>query len=111
MRLGTISSPLALDYELRAMTSPLNITTAIAYDKTSHYYAIGNSPPTQLIPSGVLHSQILCLAAGDLRSILFSVSRSDAFDKGSRAASVHFVINDVSPFVLARNVLLLALAL
>ena len=93
------------------MTSPLNITTAVVYDKTSHYYAIGNSPPTQLIPRGILHPQILCLAAGDLRSIFFSVSRSDAFDEGGSEVRAHFVINDISPFVIARNVLLLALAL
>ena len=93
------------------MASPLNISTAVVYDTTSHYYAIGNSPPMQLIPRGSLQPQILCLAVGDLRSIFFSASRSDVFDEGGSAVRVHFVVNDISPFVIARNVLLLAIAL
>ena len=91
--------------------SPLNVSSAVVYDRTGHYYAIGNSPPVQLIPSGVPNPQILCLAAGDPRSVMFSVSRSDTFGEGGGDVLVHFVINDVNPFIIARNAVLLTLAL
>ena len=66
------------------MTSPLNITTAIAYDRTSHYYAVGNSPPVQLIPSGVPQPEILCLASGDLRSVFFSSAAASSATRTAR---------------------------
>ena len=89
------------------MASLPSINTAIVYDKSEHYYAIGNTPPQQLIPPNVRNPKILYLAAGDLRGCFFSVSRSpkDAYD------CVSFVINDNNPAILARNILLLALAL
>ena len=79
----------------------------MVYDKTEHYYAIGNTPPEQLIPSNIQNPQILCLAGGDLRTCLFSLSRASK----DTLKNVTFVINDKNPAILARNVVLLALSL
>ena len=86
---------------------PFTLGTAMVYDKTEHYYAIGNTPPEQLIPSNIQNPQILCLAGGDLRTCLFSLSRASK----DTLKNVTFVINDKNPAILARNVVLLALSL
>ena len=87
------------------MKSPsITLNKAIVMDKTEHYYAFGNTPPDLLLPPGVVNPKILCLAAGDLRSCLFSISRTDM----TRHSNILFVINDKNSAIIARNILLLA---
>lgn len=90
------------------MTScPLSLSTAVVYDRSEHYYAIGNTPPKQLIPANVSNPKVLCLAAGDLRSCFFSVSRADM----KNHETVSFVVNDKNAAIIARNILLLILSI
>lgn len=86
---------------------PISLNTAFIFDKSEHYYAIGNTPPCQLIPPNISQPKILCLAAGDLRSCFFSISRSDM----NAYENVSFVVNDKNAAILARNILLLALSI
>lgn len=89
------------------MECPFAVGPAIVMDELEHYYAFGNTPPSQIVPRGVRSPRILCLAAGDVRSCLFSISRSDIKD----VDQVTFVLNDGNAAIVARNVVLLVLAL
>lgn len=105
--LHTFNSELVTLPSVTMSACPFGVGTAMVYDKTEHYYAIGNTPPQQLIPSNIQNPQILCLAAGDLRTCLFSISRASK----ESLKNVTFVINDKNPAILARNVVHLALSL
>ena len=89
------------------LACPLTLNTAMVYDRSEHYYAIGNTPPQQLIPANVSNPKVLCLAGGDLRSCFFSVSRADM----NNHETVSFAVNDKNPAIIARNVLLLILSI
>ena len=81
-------------------------TRFIDYDKSNNfYYAYGNTPPQDLLQSvtaDVSEPEVLLLGCGDIRSCLYTL-HSHHF-KG-----VHFVLNDISAAVLARNIIFLYL--
>ena len=89
------------------MSCPLYVGTPTVYDKSEHYYAIGNTHPSQLLPKDVKNPKILCLGAGDPRSCLYSIAHGPVHE----VESVTFVINDKNAAIIARNVVLLCLAL
>jgi hypothetical protein len=77
------------------------------------YYAYGNTPAQDFLQNcpGETEPYILVLGCGDIRSCFYSLWKN--FDSIScpRFDGVHFVLNDISAAVLARNVLFLYLCL
>ena len=88
--------------------------------KSSFYYPYGNTPAEDFLenvhPNSVKKPDILVLGCGDIRSCFytlwkhFSLTR-DINDAASSFSGVHFVLNDHSAAVLARNVIFLYLCL
>ena len=82
------------------------------YNKCNFYYAYGNTPPEDLLQSitaYVSEPEVLLLGCGDIRSCLYTLwsnfdSRNSRHFKG-----VHFVLNDISAAILARNIMFLYL--
>jgi len=77
-----------------------------------YYHPYGNTPPENLLQSITETTsipQILLLGCGDLRSCIFTLW-SNFYHKHSRHfKGVHFVLNDGSAAVLARNIIFLYL--
>ena len=77
-----------------------------------YYHPYGNTPPENLLQSvtgPIPNPQLLLLGCGDLRSCLFTLW-SNFYHKNSRHfKGVHFVLNDSSAAVLARNIIFLYL--
>ena len=88
--------------------------------KSGFYYPYGNTPAEDFLenvhPNSVKKPDILVLGCGDIRSCFytlwkhFSLTR-DTKDAASSFSGVHFVLNDHSAAVLARNVIFLYLCL
>ena len=77
------------------------------------YYAYGNTPAQDFLQncSGEKEPTVLVLGCGDIRSCFYSLWKNFDVNSRSRFDGVHFVLNDISAAVLARNVLFLYLCL
>ena len=78
-----------------------------------YYHPFGNTPPENLLQSitrPTTNPQVLLLGCGDLRSCFFTIW-SNFYPKHLRHfKGVHFVLNDSSAAVLARNIIFLYLS-
>ncbi|CAE8638648.1 unnamed protein product [Polarella glacialis] len=99
--------------EVAPTTPRICLSRCVVYDELSWYYAVGNTPPIYLFPGKTpgQRADILCLACGDLRSPLYSLWLEFRNSLPKASESVHFVLNDADPCILARNLLILDLAL
>ena len=87
------------------------------YEDFKFYYAFGNTPPEDFLQSVSLadcrEPTILSLGCGDMRSPMFTILNNFGLEgeisDGFRG--VHFVLNDRSGSVLARNILFLYLCM
>ena len=104
---------LSIQHYYKRYQAMLCLDRALIFDKTAYYYAIGNTCPTllyhQKFDCPVLSS--LCLAAGDPRSCLFTISKLAHSGELGTLATAEFTLNDCCPYVIARNCLLLSLIL
>ncbi len=86
------------------------------FSNPRNYYAFGNTPPEDLL--SCLNGQenpnpdILSLGCGDMRSCLYTILMHFylKLENSVSFAAVRFILNDISPGVLARNVIQLLLA-
>ena len=88
------------------------------YEDFKFYYPFGNSPPEDLLQSVSLDDccepTVLSLGCGDMRSPMFTILSNFGLEgKISDAgfSGIHFVLNDHSASVLARNILFLYLCM
>ncbi len=77
------------------------------------YYAYGNTPPRDFLQNITTEKEpaILVLGCGDIRSCFYSLWKKFDMKDAVRFDGVHFVLNDISAAVLARNILFLYLCL
>ena len=77
------------------------------------YYAYGNTPAKDFLQNCSREKEptVLVLGCGDIRSCFYSLWKNFDVKGPARFDGVHFVLNDVSAGILARNVLLLYLCL
>ena len=77
------------------------------------YYAYGNTPAKDFLQNCSREKEpaVLVLGCGDIRSCFYSLWKNFDVKGPARFDGVHFVLNDVSAGVLARNVLFLYLCL
>ncbi|XP_065897337.1 uncharacterized protein [Dysidea avara] len=78
----------------------------------NHYYPFGNTPPDDLLQSITTDTprpDVLLLGCGDLRSCLYTLWNNFDHRHARRFKGVHFVLNDISAAVLARNIIFLYL--
>jgi 2-polyprenyl-3-methyl-5-hydroxy-6-metoxy-1,4-benzoquinol methylase len=82
-------------------------------DNFRFYYAYGNTPAQDFLQncSGKKEPTILVLGCGDMRSCFYSLWKNFNVNSRPRFDGVHFVLNDTSAAVLARNILFLYLCL
>lgn len=84
------------------------------YDNFKHYYAFGNSLAEDFLQSVATDDCskpiILSLGCGDMRSFMFTIFNNFGLED-RRFKGVHFVVNDRSPAILARNILFLYLCI
>ena len=76
------------------------------------YHPYGNTPPEDLLQSvnrAIMQPNILLLGCGDLRSCFFTLWNHFHKKHSHYFNSVHFVLNDSSAGVLARNIIFLYL--
>ena len=89
----------------------------IDYKSFTYYYAYGNTPAEDLLEhvnwENEKEPSILSLGCGDIRSCFYTLWKHfDSFvDDEHHFLGTQFVLNDISPAVLARNILFLYLAL
>ncbi|XP_065916565.1 uncharacterized protein [Dysidea avara] len=88
------------------------VTRLIDYNNFNYYYAYGNTLPEdflQSVTTDVSEPAILSLGCGDIRSCFYTLWNN--FDqRHSRSfKGIHFVLNDNSAAVLARNIIFLYL--
>lgn len=84
------------------------------YDDFKFYYAYGNTPAEDFLQNctGIKKPSILSLGCGDIRSYFYTFWKNFDFSISSaprKFHGVHFVLNDCSSSVLARNILFLYL--
>ena len=77
------------------------------------YYAYGNTSPQDFLQNVTAEREpsILVLGCGDIRSCFYSLWKNFDVKGPARFDGVHFLLNDISPAVLARNILFLYLCL
>ena len=88
------------------------VTCLINFNKYDYYYAYGNTPPEdflQSITADVTEPEILLLGCGDIRSCLYTLCNNFDSRHSRHFKGVHFVLNDISSAVLARNIIFLYL--
>ena len=76
------------------------------------YHPFGNTPPEDLLQSvnrEVKQPHILSLGCGDIRSCFFTLWNNFHYKHSYNFKGVHFVLNDSSAAVLARNIIFLYL--
>ena len=76
------------------------------------YHPFGNTPPENLLQSitePITNPNILLLGCGDLRSCFFTLWNNFYHKHSCHFKGVHFVLNDSSAAVLARNIIFLYL--
>lgn len=98
-----------------APPSPLHLglARAAAVKRTGFFYAFGNTPPLYVLPGVPLDqdARVLLLGSGDLRAPLYSIYHDGAGATRAAPRRLEFLVNDTNPYVAARNVVLLHLAL
>ncbi len=95
---------------------PFPIRTYINFSRFRTYYAFGSSPPEDLLSclngldSPTPH--VLSLGCGDMRNCFYTIFKHFELSLGNSAAftGVHFIMNDIIPGILARNLVQLLLA-
>ena len=92
---------------------PFPVSRYVYYGDFRFYYGYGNTPPDDYLEniSGIMEPTILILGCGDLRSCLYTLWKNFGTINSKRFNGVHFVLNDNSAAVLARNILFLYLCL
>ena len=78
----------------------------------SIYHPYGNTPPEDLLQSvsrAVRQPHVLLLGCGDLRSCFFTLWNNFYHKHSSHFKGIHFILNDISAAVLARNIIFLYL--
>ena len=77
------------------------------------YYAYGNTSPQDFLQNVNAEKEpsILVLGCGDIRSCFYSLWKNFDVKGPARFKGVHFLLNDISPAVLARDILFLYLCL
>ena len=83
------------------------------YSGESRFYVYGNTPAKDFLQNCSCEKEpaVLVLGCGDIRSCFYSLWKNFDVKGPARFDGVHFVLNDVSAGVLARNVLFLYLCL
>ena len=88
------------------------VTRLIDFNKYDYYYPYGNTPPQDLLQSitaDVSEPEVLLLGCGDMRSCLYTLWNNFDPRHSRHFKGVHFVLNDISAAVLARNIIFLYL--
>jgi len=87
-------------------------TRLIDYNNFKYYYAYGNTPPEDFLQSvtpDISEPVILSLGCGDIRSCFYTLWNNFDQRHSRNFNGVHFVLNDNSAAVLARNIIFLYL--
>ena len=91
-----------------------NPAGVILYRKGLYSYSMGNTKARDLTEllgtSKEQNLDLLLLASGDVRNILFTVSEMSQRKPEERAKSLNFHLNDYDPTVVARNAIILDVA-
>ena len=93
-------------------TTYFPVTRLIDFNKYDYYYPYGNTPPQDLLQSvtaDVSEPEVLLLGCGDMRSCLYTLWNNFDPRHSRHFKGVHFVLNDTSAAVLARNIIFLYL--
>ena len=88
------------------------VTRLIDFNKYDYYYPYGNTSPQDLLQSitaDVSEPEVLLLGCGDIRSCLYTLWNNFDPRHSRHFKGVHFVLNDTSAAVLARNIMFLYL--
>ena len=93
--------------------SPFPVTRFIHFGDFRYYYAYGNTPPDDLLQNahGAEEPNILLLGCGDLRSCFYTLWKNLRSGISKHFEGVHFVLNDNSSAVIARDIIFLHLCL
>ena len=86
--------------------------TRFVDERLSLYYAYGNTPPEdflQSVTADISEPAILSLGCGDIRSCFYTLWNNFDQKHSRNFRGIHFVLNDRSPAVLARNIIFLYL--
>ena len=85
--------------------------TRFTHHDTVYYYAYGNTPAEDLLETVVETKEpaVLLLGCGDIRSCFYTLWKNFDPQHKRHFRGVHFVLNDCSAAVLARNILFLYL--
>ena len=99
--------------ESMSTKTPFPITRFIHFGDFRYYYAYGNTPPDDLLQNthGTEEPNILLLGCGDLRSCFYTLWKNFRSGISKHFEGVHFVLNDNSSAVIARDIIFLHLCL
>ena len=92
---------------------PFPVTRFIYYGDHRYYYAYGNTPAEDFLENitEIKTPTVLLLGCGDIRSCFYTLWKNFDPQHKRHFNGVHFVLNDCSAAVLARNILFLYLCL
>ena len=90
---------------------PFPMRRFIYYGDFRYYYAYGNTPAEDFLENitEIKSPTVLLLGCGDLRSCFYTLWKNFDTQHKRNFSGVHFVLNDCSAAVLARNILFLYL--
>ena len=92
---------------------PFPIPRYVHYANFRYYYAYGNTPAEDFLQNanGLKEPDILLLGCGDLRSCFYTIWKNFNSSIPKHFDGVHFVLNDYSAAIIARDVLFIYLCL
>ena len=99
--------------EISSVNKPFPTPRFIHYGDFRYYYAYGNTQAEDLLQNshGIKEPHILLLGCGDLRSCFYTLWKNFRSGISKRFEGVHFVLNDNSSAVVARDIIFLYLCL
>lgn len=102
-----------MESDTPAVSKPFPVHRYIHFDDFRYYYAYGNMRPENYLQNahGLKEPDILLLGCGDLRSCFYTLWKSFRNGITQDFNGVHFVLNDISAAVIARNIIFLHLCL
>ena len=99
--------------ETSLIRKPFPIPRYVHYGNFCYYYAYGNTPAEDFLQNanGLKEPDILLLGCGDLRSCFYTIWKNFNSSIPKHFDGVHFVLNDYSAAIIARDVLFLYLCI
>ena len=102
-----------MDVSTTVKPIPFPVARFVHYGDFRYYYAYGNTPAEDFLQNahGLSTPNVLLLGCGDMRSCFYTIWKNFRSGVNRQFDGVHFVLNDCSSAIIARDILFVHLCL